>query len=125
MDQISPLRQPHSLALALSQQTARFLRKNASIGSSKTPIPFLRSPESTEIWIECEKLLLSCLRTGDDKGAFLCLEKLIDRFGSNNEKVMGLRGLYQEAVAKDEVSLGKVLQDYDSILEKDPTNTVR
>ncbi|KAG8525424.1 uncharacterized protein KY384_009068 [Bacidia gigantensis] len=122
MDYNSPLRHTHALALASSQQTSQFLRQNASVGASRIPIPFFASPESTEIWMEHEKLLLSCLRTGDDKAAFLCLEKLISRFGSTNEKVMGLRGLYQEAVAEDEAALERVRQEYDEILATNPTN---
>lgn len=72
-----------------------------------------------------EKLLLSCLRTGDDKAAHLCIEKLIDRFGATNERVMGLRGLYQEAVAKDDAALEGILNEYDEVLAEDPVNTVR
>lgn len=72
-----------------------------------------------------EKLLLSCLRTGDDKAAHICLEKLIDRFGATSERVMGLRGLYQEAVAQDDSALQKVLEEYSTVLAEDPTNTVR
>ena len=71
-----------------------------------------------------EKLFLSCLRTGDDKAAFNCLEKLIDRFGATNERVMGLRGVYQEAVAKDDAALERILQEYNEVLVKDAVNTV-
>ena len=71
-----------------------------------------------------EKLFLSCLRTGDDKAAFNCLEKLISRFGATNERVMGLRGLYQEAVAKDDAALERVLQEYDEVLADNTVNTV-
>ena len=74
--------------------------------------------------MEHEKLLVSCLRTGDDKGAFLCLERLIGRFGATNERVMGLRGLYQEALAEDETALRQVLREYDDVLAGDVTNTV-
>ena len=74
--------------------------------------------------MEHEKLLVSCLRTGDDKGAFLCLERLIGRFGATNERVMGLRGLYQEALAEDENALRKILREYDDVLAEDVTNTV-
>lgn len=71
-----------------------------------------------------EKLMLACLRTGDDKAAHLCLEKLIDRFGATNERVMGLRGLYQEAVAKDNAALERILKEYNEVLAEDPVNTV-
>ena len=88
------------------------------------PIPFLSHPESTDVWLRYEKLFLSCLRTGDNKAAFNCLEKLMNRFGATYERVMGLRGLYQEAVAKDDASLERVLREYDEVLADDSVNTV-
>lgn len=120
---VSVLKQPHSQALDLSQQASQFLREKSPSGSLKSAIPLIYSPESADIWIEHERIFLSCLRTGDDKGAFLCLEKLIDRFGATNEKVMGLRGLYQEAVAENDAGLKKILQDYNEILAGDPANS--
>ncbi|KAL9131870.1 MAG: hypothetical protein Q9217_000316 [Psora testacea] len=122
MDSISPLRQHPSQALNLSRHTAHFLRKNKAVGASKIPIPLWSSPESSELWMQYEKLMLSCLRTCDDKGAFLCLERLIRRFGATNEKVMGLRGLYQEAVAEDEAALVRILREYEAVLAEDPVN---
>lgn len=119
------LRQSDSEALTLSQQTAQYLQNYASTGTSTIPLPFLSSPESTEVWLTHERLLLSCLRTGDDKAAHSCLEKLIDRFGATNERVMGLQGLYQEAVAQDDTALERVLKEYNDILDEDPVNTVR
>lgn len=120
----SLLRQANSEALSLSQQTAQYLRKHTSTGTSAVPIPFLSYPESTDIWLMYEKLFLSCLRTGDDKAAFNCLEKLMGRFGATNERIMGLRGLYQEAVAEDDAALERVLQEYDEVLAEDAVNTV-
>ena len=120
----SLLRQSNSEALSLSQQTAQYLQKHASTGTSTIPVPFLSYPESTDIWLKYEKLFLSCLRTGDDKAAFNCLEKLISRFGATNERIMGLRGLYQEAVAKDDAALERVLREYDEVLAEDTVNTV-
>lgn len=119
------LRQPNSEALTLSQQTAQYLPNHASTGTSTIPLPFLSSPESTEVWLTYERLLLSCLRTGDDKAAHSCLEKLVDRFGATNERVMGLRGLYQEAVAQDDYALETILKEYNNVLDEDPVNTVR
>ena len=121
----SLLRQSNPEALSLSQRTTQYLQKYATTGTSTIPIPFLSYPESTDLWLMYEKLFLSCLRTGDDKAAFTCLEKLIDRFGSTNERVMGLRGLYQEAVAKDDEALERILQEYDKVLAEDAVNTVR
>jgi len=68
--------------------------------------------------------MLSCLRTGDEESAHLCLERLTARFGTDNEKLMALRGLFQEAVAQDDIALKRVLDEYESILKKDPTNMV-
>lgn len=119
------LRQSNPEALSLSQQAAQHLQKHATTGKSSIPIPFIFRPESTEVWLIYEKLLLSCLRTGDDKGAHLCLEKLIERFGATNERIMGLRGLYQEAVAHDDAALVKILEEYNDVLADDPVNMVR
>ena len=117
-------KQPNSDALSLSQQTTDHLQKHAYTGVTPFSIPFVSHPESTELWLKYETLMLSCLRTGDDQAAHRCLEKLIDRFGATNERVMGLRGLYQEAVARDDAALRKILQEYDEVLAEDPTNTV-
>lgn len=68
--------------------------------------------------------MLSCLRTGDEESAHLCLKRLTERFGDDNERLMALRGLFQEAVAKDDAALKKVMEEYESILMADPTNMV-
>ncbi len=121
----SPLRQPNSEALGLAQQTTSYLQKKKSSGTSTIPIPFIFPAESTDLWVVYERQLLSCLRTSDDKAAHLCLERLIDRFGATNERVMGLRGLYQEAIAKDDAALTTILREYNEILADDPVNAVR
>ncbi len=66
----------------------------------------------------------SCLRIGDEQSAHVCLERLTSRFGSENERVVALRGLFQEAVAEDDAALERVLDEYDSILARDQTNMV-
>ena len=68
--------------------------------------------------------MLSCLRTGDEQSAHLCLQRLTERFGADNERLMALRGLFQEAIAKDDVELKQVLEEYDRILADDPGNMV-
>jgi len=68
--------------------------------------------------------MLSCLRTGDEESAHLCLERLTERFGAENERLMALRGLFQEAVAQDDAALKQVLEEYENILAKDPSNMV-
>ncbi|MCJ1427303.1 hypothetical protein MMC29_005206 [Sticta canariensis] len=117
----SPRRQSNSEALALSQRAAQYLR-NSSSWNTVIPIPFVSNADSAESWATYERLLISCLRTGDDKAAHQCLEKLIGRFGATNERVMGLRGLYQEAVAEDQAALEKILVEYDDVLAEDPAN---
>ena len=124
MESISLFRQAPSQALEFSQRTDALLHDATFIGRYRILIPVVSSAESIDLWIECEKLLLSCLRTSDDRGAFMCLEKLIERFGASNEKVMGLRGLYQEAVAKDEAALMEILREYNEILAENPANLV-
>jgi len=71
-----------------------------------------------------ENLMLSCLRTGDEQSAHLCLERLTERFGAENERLMALRGLFQEAIAQDDAALKQVLGEYETILTKDPANMV-
>ncbi|KAL6716303.1 Inositol phosphatase SIW14 [Lecanora helva] len=119
----SSLRQPNSEALALSQEATRHLQRHKSTGVLPIPVPFISNPESTEVWLMYERLLLSCLRTGDDKTAHLCLERLIERFGATNERVMGLRGMYQEAVASGDAALERILQEYNEVLAEDQVNT--
>ena len=88
------------------------------------PFSLFRTPETPETWTNLEKLFYACLRTGDDRSAHLCLERLVQRFGADNDRVMGLRGLYQEAVAKDDSDLEKILQEYQKVLSDMPMNVV-
>ncbi|KAI9370001.1 hypothetical protein BJX61DRAFT_113889 [Aspergillus egyptiacus] len=69
-----------------------------------------------------EKLFFSCTQSADDQAALLCLERLTQRFGSSNEKVMALCGIYDEATAGDQLGLEKCLQKYDDILQNNPMN---
>lgn len=68
--------------------------------------------------------MLSCLRTGDEESAHLCLKRLTERFGDDNARLMALRGLFQEAVAKDDAALKQVLGEYERIMKEDPSNIV-
>lgn len=113
-----------SVALHLSQQAPSFLRSEQS-SSTQFPWSLLSAPETSDSWGTYERVLLACLKTGDEKSAHLCLERLTDRFGSTNERIMGLRGLYQEAVTEDDTGLEVILQEYEKILEENPVNTVR
>lgn len=114
----------YSEALKLSQKAPQDLEKQLN-AQALPHIPFWSAAESPELWIKNEKFLLSCLQTGDDKSAYMCLERLIARFGASNERVMALRGLYQEATAKDRAGLENILKEYERILQEDSANTVR
>ena len=108
-------------ALQLSQKAPILLAKSSSISSS-LPWSLLGPAESPETWMELAELFYACLRTGDDKAAHLCLERLSQRFGADNDKIMALRGIYQEAVAEDDTALRKILQEYNKVLSENPMN---
>jgi tetratricopeptide (TPR) repeat protein len=106
-------------ALHLSQQAPAILGHNpanAGVTSSRS------SADTAEEYGRIERLFLACLRTGDDKSAHACLDRLSERFGPSNERVMGLRGLYEEATAKDNAALAKCLEEYEKILANNPVN---
>lgn len=119
-----PAHLPPSVALQLSQQ-APIILQNTPISISPYSISSLYAPaETADLWTTYENLMQSCLRTGDEQSAHVCLERLTSRFGSENERVMALRGLFQEAIAEDDAALQCVLEEYDSILARDQTNMV-
>lgn len=117
-----PSHLPPSVALQLSQQAPALLANTPPSISPYSVSSFLAEPESPELWTTYENLMLSCLRTGDEQSAHKCLERLSNRFGYDNERLMALRGLYQEAMAQNDSELQKVLQEYNDILEADPSN---
>ncbi|KAJ9602263.1 Inositol phosphatase SIW14 [Cladophialophora chaetospira] len=108
-------------ALQIAQGALSVLAKSSSV-STTFPASMFNTTDSAELWDDLEQLLYACLRTGDDKSAFLCVEKLSERFGSTNERVMALRGLYQEATAPDESAGRKILEEYAKILMENPMN---
>lgn len=125
MDELQPISGSNQDALTLSQQTPIFLRKHKlETPLLPVPLPLLSSADTIEQWTRCEKLMLAALRVGDDKAAFQCLERMIQRFGATDERVMGLRGLYQESVAENQKALESVLKEYEDVLAEDPVNIV-
>ena len=110
-------------ALHISQQAPAILQKRSS-WSLPWPFSIFTSPESPETWTKYENLMLTCLRTGDNNSALACLEKLKDRFGEGNDRVMGLVGLYHEAIAPDDKALNTVLMSYEEAIEDRPANMV-
>ena len=107
--------------LQLTQQAPALLARAGS-GSTSTPLSLFTSSDKPETWTDLEKLVIACLQSGDDKSAHFALERLTQRFGKNDEKIMALRGLYQEAVAKDYQDLRKIVEDYNTILRENPVN---
>ena len=108
-------------ALQIAQGAPSILKSSSSV-STTFPASMFSTRDTTELWDELEQLFYACLRTGDDESAFLCVEKLSQRFGSTNERVMALRGLYQEATAADEAAGRKILEDYAKALMENPMN---
>lgn len=111
-------------ALELSQRAPAILKNSPRTISSSPLVSLFSAPENTELWITVENLMLSCLRTGDERAAHECLERLILRFGDDNERIMAFKGLLKEADAPDNAALEKVLKEYDDILAKNETNIV-
>lgn len=117
--QLSP-----SQALELSQRAPHVLQNSPGTISSSALTSLLSAPESTELWLTYENLLLSCLRTGDERSAHECLTRLVRRFGDDNERIMAFTGLVKEASASNNAELEKVLKEYDDILAENNTNIV-
>lgn len=115
---------PDKEALALAQQAPTILRANPRAFSASPLQPLLNGPETSEIWSNYENLLLSCLRTGNDRAALECLERLTVRFGDKDERVMALEGLAKEAMAETDADLQAVLKDYDTIMKENDANIV-
>src|SRR4051794_20261451 len=111
-----PLHLPPTVALQLSQQAPSLLRSTPSAISPYSVSSLWSAAESPELWTTYENLMLSCLRTGDEQSAHLCLQRLTERFGADNERLMALRGVFQEATANDDASLKTVLEEYEKII---------
>jgi hypothetical protein len=119
-----PLHLPPTVALQLSQQAPALLQKAPSSISPYSVSSIWSAAESAELWTIYENLMVSCLRTGDEPSAHLCLQRLTARFGADNERLMALRGVFQEATAKDDAALKTVLEEYENIIAADPSNMV-
>lgn len=114
---------PPASALRLSQLAPRVL-STSTTSSLPWPLSLLTSTETQETWASHENLLLSCLRTGDEKSARQCLDRLKARFGEENQRVVALRFLYESAVAPDDKDLRRVLEELNIVLKVDPTSLV-
>lgn len=118
----SPVQLSPAAALALSQQAPAFLRSSPSTVSSSPLSTLFSGPEKSEQWLQYENLIVSCLRTGDDQAAHQCLQRLVARFGDDNERVQAIRGLVKEAQAQGNGALEEVLNEYNQILEENDAN---
>ncbi|BCR87696.1 uncharacterized protein ACHE_40260A [Aspergillus chevalieri] len=107
--------------LQYSQQAPILLGRQSK--SNMAPLSLITSAAGQpEEYAMIERLFFACLQTGDDKSALICLDKLTKFFGRSNERIMGLHGLYEEAIAGDNSALEKCLREYDDILQQNPVN---
>ena len=111
--------------LEISQQVPIVLRSNPKAFSSSPIVALFSASETPELWAAYENLLLSSLTAGDDEAANQILERLIVRFGNDNERILAFKGLVKEAGATNNNELEKVLNEYDNLLEKNGANVVR
>ncbi|OJJ36783.1 hypothetical protein ASPWEDRAFT_26236 [Aspergillus wentii DTO 134E9] len=105
--------------LRFSQQATMILDRHPETSSFFLPSS---APENPEEYGKTEQLFFSSLQTGDDKSAQRCLDRLTQRFGPSNERIMGLHGLYKEAIAEDSSALERCLREYDNQLLENPVN---
>lgn len=116
-----PTHIPPQTALALSQK-APLILSHPPTSSLPWPLSLLFSRETPEAWTIHENLFYSALRTGDETSARAILERLEARFGDQNERIITLRGIYNEATAQSNADLEKVFDGYEKILREDATN---
>ncbi|KAJ2979003.1 hypothetical protein NQ176_g3505 [Zarea fungicola] len=109
-------------SLQLAQLAPEVLKSNPKVFSASPLGAMFSASETGDIWTIYENLLLACLRTGDDKAALECLERIVIRFGPNDERVMALDGLTREAKALNNSELEKIINDYNAILKENDAN---
>jgi len=88
------------------------------------PLSLLFSSDAISKYTSAETLFYSCLQTGDNASAKKCLDALTARFGADNERVMGLAGVYAEATAADTKALEAQLKVYQAQVAEAPANMV-
>ncbi|KAK4211647.1 TPR repeat protein oca3 [Rhypophila decipiens] len=115
--QLSP-----AAAYYISRQAPAVLQGSPSTVSSSPLSALFSEKESPELWLKYENMLLSCLRTENDQAAHLFLERLVTRFGDDNERIMAFKGLLKEAVARQNGDQVRILNEYDQILSENDTN---
>lgn len=85
------------------------------------PLNLLVSNESQEKWVAYENILIASIQTGDFSLAKQCVEALTERFGKMNERIIILKGIYDEAVASNDTELKTILKRYEDIISESPT----
>lgn len=122
VDLVHPAPKPSpQQALSVSQLAPQII-KNAPSRPLPWPLSLISSQDTEEHWAMYETLYLSCLRTSDDRSAKALLDKLIARFGDQNERVMAYQAMYAEARADNEKEQASLLKDLEALLDADPTN---
>ncbi|XWW96611.1 hypothetical protein V2A60_004588 [Cordyceps javanica] len=109
-------------ALKLAQMAPEVLKSNPKVFSASPLAAMFSASETSDVWTIYENLLLACLRTGDDKAASDCLERIVIRFGPKDERVMALEGLTKEAKATNNNDLEKILKEYEAVLKENDAN---
>jgi hypothetical protein len=109
-------------ALQISQKAPQVLKNDS--GTLPYPLSTLAIADTPERWTAYENLYVSCLRTGDDSSARAILDKLVQRFGDKNERVMAYQAMMAEAKAETEQDAIKVLKDLGEEIDADPSNFV-
>ncbi|KAI5803443.1 hypothetical protein DFH27DRAFT_594847 [Peziza echinospora] len=110
---------------ALSPPLSTHTHAPTALALAQHSTPFLaQKPKDTpETWLLYENLLYTFLRTQDDTSAKLCLQRLVDRFGAENERILALTALYDEATATSKPQLEALVKKYEAAITQDPTNT--
>jgi hypothetical protein len=109
-------------ALQISQRAPQVLQKESR--TLPFPLSILSASDTPEKWTKYENMYVSCLRTGDDKSARMILDKLVERFGDKNERVMAYQAMMAEVKAETEQDAIKVLKELGDEIDSDPSNFV-
>jgi hypothetical protein len=109
-------------ALQISQKAPQVLQNDS--GNLPFPLSVLSASDTPERWTTYENLYVSCLRTGDDKSARAILDKLVQRFGDKNERVMAYQAMMAETKAETDQDALKLLKEFGDEIDADPSNFV-
>ncbi|KAF9885121.1 hypothetical protein FE257_000698 [Aspergillus nanangensis] len=108
--------------LRFSQQAPLILGQKQAAPDSDSIFSATHTRDDPAKYGTIEQLFFSCLQTGDDESAHKCLDQLTQRFGPSNERIQGLRGLYEEAISGKPVDLEECLRKHNDALSENPMN---